>query len=456
MDFQGFGKIPGAVEGNAQVLPPIQGNMQILPTITANGYEQGANSVLQETAGLSGPIDANGFYGATTNTKDIFGDTLKTQTETTEFHTTTPMFGENQFIQNVDTNTFFGTTGVSSTSNDSNIIFGATQVIPGTSEQNAIFANQTLAGTQFLPPTATTDTNAFYGTTLGTQVGGITNNIKTTTTQTAYNTTSGFGTFAATAQKTYGVNDGGLATQNEYPATGITTPDAQIGYGTTAADLIPTQPTYSTENTLPTTYEIPTTSTQTTTQTTYGNAVEQQATTVAVESQPVETQFQSIPQNTTVTQTVQTTQTPVATQNQIIQNTPQVLSQPRIIQQAQQIPNAYGARILDEDFRRGRPIYNNTRTYAWKNNNNLPIRPSYNVDNTLNSRILNYGYNNTGFGHNRLAKGLTNTNALGTGLSKLGRGGSYDVYSKGINPLLNKAGLGQANNVVTSNIKDFL
>lgn len=455
MDLQGFSQIPGVVEGNTQILPPIQGNTQVLPTISPDGYVQRANTILQETAGLAGPTDGNGFFGTTTNTNDIFGETLKTNTEATEFQTitgtakqATPLLGENQYIQNVDTNTFFGATGTTTTTTDTDTIFGANQIIPGTSDPNSLFTNQTLAGTQFLTnattavtntflepgtiPTTTTDATTLYGTTqivpdataFGNQIGGITN-----------------------------TTNGGFATQNEYPATGITTPDSQIGYGTTAADLIPTQQTYTTTNNLPTTYEMPTTTVQTTTQTAYENTVGQQTTTVTIDPQPVETQIQNIPQ------TVEATPIPVASQNQIVQNTPQVIPQPQAAQTTQQrlIPNPYGARIIDEDFRRGRPIYSNNSRTIWKLNKNIPVRPSYNVDNTNNSHLLNLGYNNTGFGYSRLGNGLRANNITsGTGLDRLGRGGSYDVYSRGINPLLNKTGLGQTNNAATSNLKDFL
>lgn len=440
MDLQGFSQIPGVVEGNTQILPPIQGNTEVLPTISSDGYAQGANTILQETAGLAGPTDANGFFGTTTNTNDIFGETLKTNTETTEFQTiagtanqVTPLIGENQYIQNVDTNTFFGATGTTTTTTDANTVFGATQIIPGSNDANSIFTNQTLAGTQFLPnATTTTDTATLYGVTqimpdataLSNQIGVIAN-----------------------------TTNGGFATQNEYPATGITTPDSQIGYGTTAADLIPTQQTYTTTNTLPTTYEVPTTTAQTTTQTTYENTIGQQTATTIIEPQPVEHQIQNIPQ------TVEATPIPVVSQNQIVQNTPQVIPQPQATQITQQhlMPNPYGARIIDEDFRRGRPIYSNNSRTIWKLNKNIPIRPSYNVDNTNNSHLPIHGYNNTGFGYSRLGNGLRANNiALGTGLDRLGRGGSYDVYSRGINPLLNKTGLGQTNNAATSNLKDFL
>ena len=55
------------------------------------------------------------------------------------------MLGENQFIQNVDTNTFFGAKGRTITTTDADTVFGATQIIQGTSDPNSLFTNQTLA-----------------------------------------------------------------------------------------------------------------------------------------------------------------------------------------------------------------------------------------------------------------------------------------------------------------------
>lgn len=490
MDFQGFEQIPGVVEGNTQVLPAIQGNTEVLPTISSDGLVQGTNTVLQETAGLTGKADANGFFGTTATTNDIFGETLNTNTETTELGQTitgtdtNPFFGDNQYIQNVDTNTFFGTTG---TTIDGTAVFGTNQI---TNDSNPLLTNQTLAGTQFLPtgtdtnafyttepiPTTTTEATTLYGTTQimpdaiasGTQVGGVTQT--TTTTQTTYNTTPGFQTFGTTDFPTststiIGTTEGipftqGFAMQNEYQATGQTTPYSNVGYGTTAADFNTTQTTFNTNDTLTTTaYEIPTT-TQTTAIPVQPQPTTNQTTTVTVQPKPVTTQIQSIPQTTTVTQTVQTTPTPVVAQKQIVQNT-QIPPQPQVIQANQQqqlITNPYGAKIIDEDFRRGRPIYTETRTTGYKLNNNLLIKPSYKVINTNNTRLLNYGYNNPTIGLSKLGNGLRTHNVnLGTGLDRLGKGGSYDIYSRGVNPLLNKAGLGNVNNVqATSNIKDFL
>ena len=94
-------------------------------------------------------------------------------------------------------------------------------------------------------------------------------------------------------------------------------------------------------------------------------------------------------------------------------------------------------------------------------NNNLPVRQSYNVGLANNNKLLNYGYGNESsidIGLNALGNNNANIR-FGNRLDRLGKGYSYDVYGRGITPLLNKVGLGDINNAnlpSTSKIKDFL
>ena len=438
---------------------------------------QGDNAVLQQASGLNGPTDENGFFGATATTNDIFGQTIKTDTDGADFFgntqtlqgTTTDtntLFGATNTLETVtgtntygdaqtftgattDTNTFLGTTeGVTTT--DPNNFFGTTQTLPGTIEANAFFSNPTMNQTQFLPGTTTQTT--------------------TTTTKTTYGTTD-----VQTGQINY---DAIPTTTSQYLATGVNqitydnygVPMASVGYGTTADDLTTTTQT-TIEATPPQTFNIPTITqtptqtfnspitTQTTTQATYDAypmSVPSTAQTTYTTSlpQPVQqtqtvrtTQVQTIPQTIQVTPSPITVQSRVPIQQQIIQTT-----QPQIIQPQ------FGSRIIDEDFRRGRPVYNDTRTIGiLKRPINSPVKLRYNVGNYPNMYLLNNGYGNTGIGLNRV--GVNGLRYNNVGLDRLGRGGSYDVYGRGINPLLNRVGLGQYNarNIqTTSNIKDFL
>ena len=403
-NLQGF-----TTEGTTNVLPPIQGNTQVLPAVSSDGLIQGTDTVLQQTAGL-GQTDANGFFGATATTNDIFGQTLKS--ETTDY-----LGGQ----------TFQGTT-------DTNTLFGTTEVLPATSDPNAFLNNQTLAATQYLPGT-TTDTNAIYGTTQilpGTYGTEGTTTTTTTTTQTTYGTTQGL---TLPGQTTFGTT----LTQGEYPATigsnnftqgfqmptttttdgfgtnGPTTADAPVGYGTSAADwaaFTTTQTTPQIETPI-TTNEFAYTTTEPITET-------------------VPTQIETIPQPE-----------PIA----IPQPQPVVISQPQPAPQPL-TQTQFAARIIDEDFRRGRPIYNDFKTTGLRvqqPNNNLPIRPSYNVGINRNPPFYNHGLNNNGF-----------VRYNNPGLDRLGRGGSYDVYGRGITPMLNNAGLTPINPTGQSRIKDFI
>ena len=338
----------------------------------------------------------------------------------------------------IDTNTYFGPTeGVTTT--DPNNFFGTTQTLPGTVEANALFANPTMVQTQFLPGTTTQTT---------------------TTTKTTYGTTD-----AQTGQ----TNLGAVPTStSQYLATGVNqttydnygVPMASVGYGTTAADIPPTTQT-PIETALPQTFNIPTT-TQTTTQTKTQTTYDTTPISVPTTNQAIYTT--SVPQPIQQTQTVQTTKV------QTIPQTIQVVPTPVTVQntvplqqhiqttQPQNVQPQFGARIIDEDFRRGRPVYNDTKNIGLRflrPVNKSPVKPTYNI--SPNTYLINNGYGNTGIGLNRVgANGLRYNNV---GLDRLGRGGSYDVYGRGINPLLNRVGLGQnnANNIkTTSNIKDFL
>ena len=403
---------------------------------------QGNNAVLQQTAGLAGPTDENGFFGATATTNDIFGQTLKTDIDGADLFGATPtfqgtttdtnaLFGTTNTIQTVngtntylgdaqtfagtttDTNTYFGTTeGVTTTV--PNNFFGTTQTLPGTVEANAFFSNPTMTQTQFLP-------------------GGTTTQTTTTTTKTTYGTAD-----VQPGQTTYGTVP---TSTSQYLATGVNqttydnygVPMASVGYGTTAADLpVTTQ----------TPINIPTT-TQTTTQTTYNTTpIAVPTTTIAQPVQQTQT-VKTTKVQTTVPPTIQVAPTPVAVpriipiQQQVVQTTQPQILQPQL-----------GTRIMDEDFRRGRPVYNDIRTIGLlqRHVNNSPVKLRYNAGVLPNTYLINNGYVG--------ANGLRYNNV---GLDRLGRGGSYDVYGRGINPLLNRVGLGNVNNIrPTSNIKDFL
>lgn len=127
------------------------------------------------------------------------------------------------------------------------------------------------------------------------------------------------------------------------------------------------------------------------------------------------------------------------------------------------IQTQYGQKIMDEDFRRGRPVYDEIRKgQQLPKKKYLPPKPIYNVDINKN-KFHNNGYEKDDFVVRRIGVNEVQKNNINKGngnkLDRLGRGGSYDVYGRGITPLLNKVGLEKdknPNTQLTSNIKDFL
>lgn len=374
---------------------------------------QASDTVLQDTAGFGGTTDANGFFGTTTNTNDIFGQTFKTNTETGEFNTTQTNTDDNTLLG--ATNTFQGNTTFGATDTNTYAQPVVTPIenntIIGIDDTNALFSNPTLIETKFLPPTTT----------------------KTTTTTT--NTTYGISASQPQiiGQNTLGTVDTNNHYQSEYLATGNTKydttvfPDAPVGYGTTAADFATVNQAQTTTTDLETT-----TQTQTTYDVNPSTYVDYNTTNIPT------TYENSVVETTSQPEQVITTQIPEI-QNQVIESTSlyTITPQENIIQTPppQMIQTQFGRRIIDEDFRRGRPIYNDDfREFKLRqnsnNNNNLPIRPSYNVGLYTHPHLFNYGYGGGGFGYNKL--------------DKLTRGSSYDVK---VNSNLPKT---------SNNIKDFL
>ena len=120
------------------------------------------------TNGLAGLADGTGYFGASADTNDIFGQTLTTNTDTTDFG---------------GVQTLGATTGAY----DPNL-YGGAQVLPGTTtDVNALYGT-----------TQTTDMSGLYGTTetYGTTLNNTnllpgtttTATTTTTTTQTTYDT----------------------------------------------------------------------------------------------------------------------------------------------------------------------------------------------------------------------------------------------------------------------------
>ncbi len=331
-----------------------------------------------------------------------------------EATTTTGYFGETTFgtTQEYPATTYGGEQVLQTTTTQPTTIYGETQF---TTDNNTFFPgvtttdNTALYGEVQSPTTVINDGTAIYG---GDQVFTGTN-VTQGTTQVLPATNVDANTFFA----------------------GATTTTTQTTYGTTGVSPSPIQTTLGTTQ-IPTTNQV----------TTLGNG-----NIVPVNAQAVP------PQNV---------QTNVAVaQNQIIQNqtpaTAQAQGQLRKSNQ-QKLP---GGKVIDEDFRRGRPVYNDkySNISKYEMPRILP-RPVYNArinNQSKASKIV--GVNQV----NPLGANKINNIGLGVnpGLSKLERGVTYDPSVRGITPFLNKAGLGQINNNIQpagqnqknlGNIKDYL
>ena len=383
------------------------GATNVLPTIQgttevlpAIGGDFGTGFIQGENTVLQ---DTAGFGGTTTTTGYLDGTTT-------------------------DANTFFGTTQeYPATTTDNNVFYGGDQVLQATAQPTTYFGDTQV----------TTDNNVFFT--------GV-----TTTDNTAL-----FGTSVVTDGTTlFGENQTNAfqGTTQILPATNV---DANTFFAGTTTQIPGT---------------VQNTTTTTTTQTTYGvNGVSSSpAQAIFGTTQIPTTQVATaVPLNdlTVTTTDIKTNVIPGAVaQNQIIQNQVPVAAQTQgqFRNSNPPQPKPSGARVYDEDFRRGRPVYNDRYSGS-----------KYEIPHILPRPVHKIGANNQDnaskiVGVNQVNPlGVNNINNVGLcinpGLSKLDRGYSYDIRA---NPqLLNKAGLGLINNnlqpagqnpKILGNIKDYL
>ena len=356
------------------------------------------------TNNLAGLADGTGYLGASADTNDIFGQTLTTNTDTTDYGGVQTLGATN------DTNAYYGDANFTQGATgayDPNL-YGGTQVLPGTTTDfNALYGQ-------------TTDMDGLYGTTQGItgfnpdgNVGYGTNGIYGTTGNNT-NLLPGTTTTATTT----------TTTQTTYNTGVITSPGVVTGVNDLTA--YGTQIDYTGQTALPVT---------TTT------AVPAVTPPVVAATPPV---VAATPPVVAVPPPVTSVTPPVATANPLLTGPPLLRNNiPYYASPDGQIlQTRYGQKIFDEDFRRGRPLYNYVIGQKLLTPNDIAIRPSNNIGLTNNHLV--YDYPNS---INNLALKRNN-------LDRLGRGGSYDVYGRGITPLLNKVGLGKVE--TQPRLKDFL
>ena len=498
--------------------------------------------------------DANQIYGETikigTENPETYGQTFQGTTTTTTTTTTNVIDGNNIFGDqngfitnttqdnqgtNIDLNSYFN-----NTNNDTNVIYGQEQIIPTTTTTTDIntYYNQpqeiqgttTYGETQILP---STDNNVIYGTTqigetvqnqydfgqpstnneyTAYQTSGTTdlnnynidiNNIQpgTTTTTTTTTTNTVYENHGTTQYQTqnYDQTNFDNYTNNNNPITNTNVEKIENTYDINANPITQTQYITSYD-----TNQLPTTTT-----------TNQQEVKITSEQTPVvETKYtppQPEPQPQIQTnQNINTTNPSVQENNDNNQNKNVVTPPPNVPQQQiiqlDKPRYKFFGKLIDEDFRRGRPIYSemvspSTKLRIYNNNNNPYYRvknieiqnriglsrltPSMSYDgNELKSTIhpsFNFRPINSYFGYsnmnpinsfnNNLVNNTNNTignltnignnfnDKIDIGLNRVARAGSYDVNPQSINPLLNNVGLNQINVLPdnkVNNLKNFV
>ena len=433
-------------------------------------------------------FDTNAIYGQT----QILPDTTTTTTTTTTNENTyfsqpqeiqgTTTYGETQILPSTDSNTYFSTTQVNydqpQTQNDfttyqtsgnidlNNYNFGTTNIDSGTTQTQQIYSTEAIPITQNETTTTTTTTNTYVE-------------------PTQYSITNNYQNYDLTNAQTYQASD--------VPVTTTTTTEQNV-FDTNALPITETQyispqPQYDLtqimQNTTPNNTNV--TTTQTTTTTNINNPV------IATNYSPNQNQIITqpeiknieiinntankvlIPENIDNNKNIDINQTPRETnssQRQTVESKPQIIP---INLNKNKGPSAYKilGNIIDEDFRRGRPIYTEYgSTYAklrhyeqvaptyqvksiLKENRNViglsRLSPSMSYDRvgnnppTLNSTLLklntipiNPYYSN--INNIRQNMNLANSNI---GLERITKSNSYDASSQAVNPLLNNLGFNQ-------------
>ena len=545
------------IQDNTQIDPStyFQGDNAILQASAGMGDINSGNvDYFNQNNTFQTNSDANQIYGETikigTENHETYGQTFQGTTTTTTTTTTNVIDGNNIFGDqngfitnttpdnqgtNIDLNSYFN-----NTNNDTNVIYGQEQIIPTTTTTTDIntYYNQpqeiqgttTYGETQILPGT---DNNAIYGTTqigetvqnqydfgqpstnneyTAYQTSGTTdlnnynidiNNIQpgTTTTTTTTTTNTVYENHGTTQYQTqnYDQTNFDNYTNNNNPITNTNVEKIENTYDINANPITQTQYITSYD-----TNQLPTTTT-----------TNQQEVKITSEQTPVvETKYtppQPEPQPQIQTnQNINTTNPSVQENNDNNQNKNVVTPPPNVPQQQiiqlDKPRYKFFGKLIDEDFRRGRPIYSemvspSTKLRIYNNNNNPYYRvknieiqnriglsrltPSMSYDgNELKSTIhpsFNFRPINSYFGYsnmnpinsfnNNLVNNTNNTignltnignnfnDKIDIGLNRVARAGSYDVNPQSINPLLNNVGLNQINVLPdnkVNNLKNFV
>ena len=439
-----------------------------------------SNTTTQEVQGTT--TDVNSFFNNTNfDTNAIYGQTQilpETTTTTTTTTTTnentyftqpqeiqgTTTYGETQILPSTDSNTYYGTTQINyeqpQTQNDYTTSYQTTNTI----DLNNLNLNNYNFGTTNIESTNNTYT---------TEAIPITQNETTTTTTNTYIEPTSYDT-----AQNYGITNTNTYQASEIPITTTTTENAfeTSNIPITETQYISTQPQYDNTqyqqsyDTTPITTNINTI----TNETTNNNIITQpnieknyvpnsNSNQIMVQTQKennnIINNINSIDNNNQITRVTNPIQETRDTKPQIIP----------INLNKNKGPSAYKilGNLIDEDFKRGRPIYTEYGSPYMKKRHYDQLAPTYQVRRVMNEsrNVIGLSRLTPAMSYDRVGNnpptlnstiGKLNTNSINLynsnvnnminnniGLERITKANSYDTGAQSINPLLNNYGFNQ-------------
>ena len=438
-----------------------------------------SNTTTQEVQGAT--TDVNSFFNNTNfDTNAIYGQTqILPETTTTTTTTTTnentyftqpqeiqgtTTYGETQILPSTDSNTYYGTTQINyeqpQTQNDYTTSYQTTNTI----DLNNLNLNNYNFGTTNIESTNNTYT---------TEAIPITQNETTTTTTNTYIEPTSYDT-----AQNYGITNTQTYQASEIPITTTTTENAfeTSNIPITETQYISTQPQYDNTqyqqsyDTTPITTNINTI----TNETTNNNIITQPniETNYVPNSNSNQIMVQTQIENNNITNNVNN----IDNNNQITRVTNPIQetrdTKPQIIPinlNKNKGPSAYKilGNLIDEDFKRGRPIYTEYGSPYMKKRHYDQLAPTYQVRRVMNEsrNVIGLSRLTPAMSYDRVGNnpptlnstiGKLNTNSINLynsnvnnminnniGLERITKANSYDTGAQSINPLLNNYGFNQ-------------
>ena len=439
-----------------------------------------SNTTTQEVQGTT--TDVNSFFNNTNfDTNAIYGQTqILPETTTTTTTTTTnentyftqpqeiqgtTTYGETQILPSTDSNTYYGTTQINyeqpQTQNDYTTSYQTTNTI----DLNNLNLNNYNFGTTNIESTNNTYT---------TEAIPITQNETTTTTTNTYIEPTSYDT-----AQNYGITNTQTYQASEIPITTTTTENAfeTSNIPITETQYISTQPQY--DNTQ---YQQSYDTTPITTITTNNNINE--TTNNNIITQPnIETNYVPNSNSNQIMVQTQIENNNIINNVNNIDNNNQIARVTNPIQETRDTkpqiipinlnknkgPSAYKilGNLIDEDFKRGRPIYTEYGSPYMKKRHYDQLAPTYQVRRVMNEsrNVIGLSRLTPAMSYDRVGNnpptlnstiGKLNTNSINLynsnvnsminnniGLERITKANSYDTGAQSINPLLNNYGFNQ-------------